>query len=876
MKANRLHCIAAAAALCSLATSAAFAQSAPPGVSVQVLEAGTDKTVLRIRVEAPKLEGVETPSGAFVRFSQRHLGPGGVAADQPSRPELPAIGVPLALPLDMTRAVVDVQPEGTPEVLRQVRVFPVQPPETARAQDRDLPKWAFNEALYQQSPLDAGQQLPGAVLTRGDSHVESFRFSPFGYDPAKQLLFWHRSYTVTIHHPTQNGCFRHDRLLNPLFARHQDAVDRHLSARSALPGLSFAVNRELALQQVCAPTFTPGLLLSGARYLIVTHPNFLAQAQALRAHKIAQGISTEVVSTQTIAGGASASATAPQIRNWIANYYNTRVIRPKWVLLMGDAEFVPTRYDSANLWDTARNAGDMWYGQFQTGATATTIPPFGIGRFPVDTAAQAQTMVNKVIAFENAPPADRVWGEDYYSRLTFASYFQGSGNTDQRWFAETTEIVRNHTLGLGYRPERIYHASAASDPRFYRGGGAVPADLRKPGFAWNGNAADINAAINRGTSILYHRGHGWWDGWGDPAYRTTNLAGASVTGNRFPVVFSINCASGIFDNETVDLPGTIVGGGYGPGAATVHWAEAFVRRYDGALAVIGDTRSSSTVDNNHMTLGLFDGVFPGLIPGYGPLQRVERLGDLLNHAKAYVAAVAAGSVANQHPLDVGGTRPAVVNLRQQLNIYNLLGDPTVKLRTSPPWRFTGLQFQRVGDIARISAQIEPVCLTCPPALLRKPSFMPVVALDPRDGKVLGRGLLDDSGQAEIDLGNHLGPVWVRAASPDTVAAQAADKEVDTDGDGIPDHRDNCILVPNREQRDTDGDGRGNVCDGDLNNDGVVNALDLALFNAQFGKGGPNAADFNGDGVVNALDLARLRQMFGQAPGASAWHLPVPR
>ena len=43
--------------------------------------------------------------------------------------------------------------------------------------------------------------------------------------------------------------------------------------------------------------------------------------------------------------GGGANATEAQIRNWIANYYNTRVIRPKWVLLMGDAEFIPTNYD---------------------------------------------------------------------------------------------------------------------------------------------------------------------------------------------------------------------------------------------------------------------------------------------------------------------------------------------------------------------------------------------------------------------------------------------------------------------------------------------------------------------------------------------------
>ena len=304
-----------------------------------------------------------------------------------------------------------------------------------------------------------------------------------------------------------------------------------------------------------------------------------------------------------------------QIRNWLSNHWNTSIVRPKWVLLMGDAEYVPTHYDQVNSWDSARNAGDIWFGQFLPGATASTVPPFGIGRFPVDTLAQANTMVSKVIAFENFPPPDAAIGQDFYSRLTFASYFEGNGSTDERWFAETSEVVRNHAIAQGYGVQRIYAASNASNPTFWRGGGAVPMALRKPGFAWNGNAADVANAVNAGTALFFHRGHGWWTGWGDPSFGLGNLGAISVTGNRYPVVFSVNCASGIFDNETVDLPGNVVGGGYGPAVGSTYWAESFLRKADGALAVIGDTRSSSTVDNNHLTMGLFDAIFPGLAAG---------------------------------------------------------------------------------------------------------------------------------------------------------------------------------------------------------------------------------------------------------------------
>ena len=49
--------------------------------------------------------------------------------------------------------------------------------------------------------------------------------------------------------------------------------------------------------------------------------------------------------------------------------------------------------------------------------------------------------------------------------------------------------------------------------------------------------------------------------------------------------------------------------------------------------------------------------------------------------------------------------------------------------------------------------------------------------------------------------------------------------LDTDGDGIGDNGDNCASVRNRNQRDLDGDGRGDSCDADDDNDGVADYQD---------------------------------------------------
>jgi hypothetical protein len=110
--------------------------------------------------------------------------------------------------------------------------------------------------------------------------------------------------------------------------------------------------------------------------------------------------------------------------------------------------------------------------------------------------------------------------------------------------------------------------------------------------------------------------------------------------------------------------------------------------------------------------------------------------------------------------------------------------------------------------------------------------------------------------------------------------------VDTDSDGVFDNLDNCTLVANGPntfpanspliQRDTDGDGFGNICDGDITGDGIVNLSDFSIFRSVFGAIAPAIApfvasdhgDFNGDGSVNLSDFSIFRAYFGGPPGPS--------
>jgi hypothetical protein len=116
-------------------------------------------------------------------------------------------------------------------------------------------------------------------------------------------------------------------------------------------------------------------------------------------------------------------------------------------------------------------------------------------------------------------------------------------------------------------------------------------------------------------------------------------------------------------------------------------------------------------------------------------------------------------------------------------------------------------------------------------------------------------------------GNGAGAVYV-------YAGPGGGSITDSDDDSIGDDVDNCTFAPNPAQIDVDGDGFGNACDADLNNDCVVNFVDLGILRSVFFT--PDTlADFNGDGVVNFVDLGAMRAAFFAAPGPSAVGLGCP-
>ncbi|MBT8342298.1 MAG: hypothetical protein HKP58_15140, partial [Desulfatitalea sp.] len=92
-------------------------------------------------------------------------------------------------------------------------------------------------------------------------------------------------------------------------------------------------------------------------------------------------------------------------------------------------------------------------------------------------------------------------------------------------------------------------------------------------------------------------------------------------------------------------------------------------------------------------------------------------------------------------------------------------------------------------------------------------------------------------------------------------------QADVDLDRIPDTLDNCRLTANPKQTDSDGDGYGNRCDCDLNNDGRVDGGDfgfwrlLATVPPASDQWNP-AADFNENKRVDVDDYTIFKNRNG--------------
>lgn len=317
----------------------------------------------------------------------------------------------------------------------------------------------------------------------------------------------------------------------------------------------------VAAQPLTLATAIPNNLL-GADLLIITHSTFKSALEPLIAAHAKRGQRATVVDVQAAYDAFSFGERDPEaIRALI------RQVRPGAVLIVGagtvalrqDTPARPTyippylRYDPQD----GETSCDTCYTRLNAGSPeAQFIPDIPIGRFPVATLAEAQTMVAKTVTYLTAPPVGA-----WQSRALVLSDndFQADNTPDPAGdFTETAETGLS-ALPKGLNLTRLYYApnlAASSGPfepdtarlrcRMFRAlDGGRPSDHACP---------EVDAAQS-GVALWIYVGHGspWQWATTQPTDGTPYLwylydADNRRNGDRLPILFSMTCLSGDFAN----------------------------------------------------------------------------------------------------------------------------------------------------------------------------------------------------------------------------------------------------------------------------------------------------------------------------------------
>jgi hypothetical protein len=397
-----------------------------------------------------------------------------------------------------------------------------------------------------------------------------------------------------------------------------------------------------------------------AEYLAVAPPEFAGALDALLSHR-AKGRSVALVRTDDVA---ALHGPGPEgIAKLVA------AVRPKFLLLAGDADRVPT----------FRRKADYVSEKFASDPDLATDHLFGAiaGRFPADSADELRAMAEKTVEYETSLEGGR-----WQKKITFVAGEGGFGAAVDAMIENQFATLVADRIPPAYDVEVAY-GKASSKYGFY-----------PPKF--NEHALRL---VNEGPLFFVYAGHGLRSAFDDigykgfvyPILRAKDAAKVEAAGGGFPIMVVLACNTGEYDSKLGDSIG-----------------EELVKRPRGPAAFIGGTRTTQPYANALLGHQLVRRAFD---------PELRTLGEVLWSSKEALSAKDDSKLRLQaDALAALVQGPASLEpMRKDVILhYNLLGDPALAVRR-PPGEITiedpGVPRPGARLVVRGAAASGPVQLT---------------------------------------------------------------------------------------------------------------------------------------------------------------------
>jgi hypothetical protein len=311
-----------------------------------------------------------------------------------------------------------------------------------------------------------------------------------------------------------------------------------------------------------------------ADLIIISHPDFLVQAQRLALlHQEQDTLSSVVVTPQQIYNEfSSGGQDAVGIRDFVKMFYDRSVTAgtpPRYLLLVGGGSYDPKNrlpgntnyiiaFENANSWDYSNSyVSDEFFGllddnegRWDSGSDVGFID-IGVGRLPVKTADQAKGIVDKIAKYTSigSPPPITACNTsncspmgEWRNQVCFIADDDASDFISQAE-QEVTMVDTSH-WSRNYNIDKIYLDSYQEE--MTPGGGLYPTVT-----------SAINNRVALGALIINYTGHGGELGFSHKRVLEVSNINSWTNFCNMPLFMTATCEFSRFDN-----PGIVSAGDY--------------------------------------------------------------------------------------------------------------------------------------------------------------------------------------------------------------------------------------------------------------------------------------------------------------------------
>jgi hypothetical protein len=363
-------------------------------------------------------------------------------------------------------------------------------------------------------------------------------------------------------------------------------------------------------------------------FIIITHNDLLAQAQRLaQYHQQRDNLHTTVVTVEQVYNEFSSGSPDPAaIRDFVKMYYDRAggdsAKSPKYLLLFGDASFdyktritnntnlVPSWESPVSLDPLATYTSDDFFGLLgdndDINGTGTYLLDIGIGRIPAKNEREAQNIVDKIIAYNDAKSLG-----PWRNECTFVA-----DDEDNNLHLQDAEVMTGTVSAAspGENINKIY----------------LDAFQQESGSAGSRYPA-VNQAINNkifsGTLIWNYTGHGSYRRLAEEVVLDQDIINSFNNANKLPLFITATCDVAPYDNPLVSSIGE----------------NLLLREKTGAIALMTTTRLVFAFSNRIMNENYLKTAFQrrpdSSFRSLGEAVRVAKnitynfLGDVVNNRK---------------------------------------------------------------------------------------------------------------------------------------------------------------------------------------------------------------------------------------------------